>query len=204
MNTTLKEKNQAIDMLTIQRILNGETNAFSVIYDRYREHIYNKFVSYLRVEADAEDATMLALTKVYENISKYEEKYTFNAWVTRLAHNVLIDYYRKNNLHEGDLVSIDKVAANDNIKSDSAPVFYQLPDSGLNPEQKAIKYERDVKLLNAVNSLKDKYREALTLVYFDDCSYDEAAAVLDMKLSNFKVTVHRAKKELKKVMEGRI
>lgn len=198
--TTLKT-GQACDLSTIQQVLSGNKNAFAFICKKYKKHIYHKFLSYLRVEEDAEDATMLALTKIYENIDKYKEEYTFNSWATRIAHNVMIDFYRKRNRHEGDIVSIDKVISGDNIKDDSKSMNHQIVDHVKNPEEAYIENEKKQMLQLAISKLRKKsYRQMLILIYFEDKSYEETATIMDINIRSLKPYIHRAKKELKEII----
>ena len=86
------------DRVCIKQFLKGDHQSFEVLYERYRKQLYsylNRLVpeqSYL-----ADDLFQQTWIKAIDNFEKYKEKGTFLGWLFRIAHNLFIDYCRKNN-----------------------------------------------------------------------------------------------------------
>jgi len=72
----------------------------------------------------------------------------------------------------------------------------ELPDESPGPADSVFHMEVRQMLLEAVQSLPEKYRVPITLRYLDDLSYKEIAAVMDITLKNVEIRIHRAKKML--------
>ncbi len=80
----------------VSRTQNGEMEAFALLYTEYFEHIYRYI--YLRVGQvqQAEDLTQEVFLKALDSIGSYHYKGApFGSWLFRIAHNLVIDYYRK-------------------------------------------------------------------------------------------------------------
>lgn len=75
----------------------GDQDAFSVIYQRYVKRIYN-YVYYRTGSAhDAEDLTEKVFFRVLNNIGSYNNRgFPFSAWLYRIAHNLVANWYRDN------------------------------------------------------------------------------------------------------------
>ena len=64
-----------------------------------------------------------------------------------------------------------------------------------------LKKEQDRQLLQAMEMIKDEYREVLYLLYFEDMKYEEAGRVMGKSVSQITNLAHRAKKSIKKILE---
>lgn len=84
------------DLALVESIKRGNQAAFTMLFKKYYPHLSRKIFFALRNRQDAEDITSEIFQKLYDNIDKYEPQYTFNAWLTRLAHNHMIDFILKN------------------------------------------------------------------------------------------------------------
>ena len=203
------------DLLAIEKYLAGDSNAFTFIFNRYRPFAYARALSFLRIEADAEEAAMDAMTKVFKNLDSFSPKYTFNSWITTIIRNSVTDFHRKKITYgKYNTVSIDNQNSSDNIKDDSHGVVYNLSSNERNPEQKLIQDEDNNTLMKAIEMLDDGsktgklYKKALELIYIKDKTYAEVAEILDIKITSLKPSVGRAKARAKnnftKLMFGRI
>lgn len=81
----------------IANYLQGDTESFGQIYDRYFSKIYNFIYYKVHSRADAEDLTSEVFHKVILNLRKFDSvKGNFSTWIYAIARNTVIDFYRKN------------------------------------------------------------------------------------------------------------
>ena len=80
----------------IQRAKQRDNEAFACLYEEYFDKIYRYLVIRLGDEAEAEDMTQQVFLKAFQSISCFNWRgISFSAWLFRIAHNQLIDYFRK-------------------------------------------------------------------------------------------------------------
>lgn len=188
------------DYVAIKNILNGNTNEFSVIYKRYYDIIlfrYCRSFNFTQNEL-AKDLLMEMFTKVYEKLDQYIPKFTFNAWITKISKNYLIDYCRRNkNIH---MVSIDKAFGEDDGDQEMTMAAI-LPDDGSNcPEKLLVNAERKEALIKAMSFLDDQVRRILIQRFFYKASYAEIMKQENVPVSHVKISIFRAKQKLKEVL----
>lgn len=94
----------------IRRVKGGDKRVFGLIYDCYADRIYRYVFFKTNHLFDAEDLTAEVFLKAFENIQSYEIRdCPFSAWLYRIAHNAVVDYYRLKGktplktLEEGDI-----------------------------------------------------------------------------------------------------
>lgn len=211
MKTSKKEKKAKFsdkdikDLQILEDIKAGNGNAYEFIYNRYFRYIqYHCFMS-IKDQQIADDLTVEILTKIYLNIDKYSVKYTFNSWVWSIAKNYVVDYIRKNkiepvNHNRNSSIVIQESREDDGITS---TVYSNQLDSGdLNPEelmqQRSLVNTRKEFVQSLLSNISERERMILIHYYFDEMSYDEIAAKLNIGLSVMKVTLMRTKEKLRK------
>lgn len=74
----------------------GDKDAFAQLYEAYFDKIYRYVVLKIGNKTEAEDMTQQVFLKAYQSIRSYKFKGTpFSAWLFRIAHNQIVDYFRK-------------------------------------------------------------------------------------------------------------
>ena len=159
---------------------------FSKIYHEKVEKIY-RFV-YLKVstQAIAQDITSEAFTRYWEQLCKNKVIDNPSAFLYRTAHNLLVDHYRKRG-RQPDSVDIE--------------ICFDIKDEKVNIEQGAILSESMGKVKDAMGQLRDEWRLAISLYYIDKAPINEVAEALEKSEANTRVIIHRALKELRKILE---
>jgi len=109
--------------------IKGEENALSVLIARHQQRIYSFIYSKVYDRDVAEDVFQDTFIKVINTLKRgaYNEEGKFLPWVMRIAHNLVIDHFRRNN----------RMPKFDNDGEFS--IFSVLSDSGLNAEKQLIK-----------------------------------------------------------------
>ena len=80
----------------IQASIEGDGKSFETLYVRYMEAIYRYIFFRVGDEAQAEDLTEETFVRAWEALPKYQHrKHPFSSWLYRIAHNLIVDHYRK-------------------------------------------------------------------------------------------------------------
>ena len=130
--------------------------------------------SYLRCEADCEDALQEAALKAWEKRGHLRNEAYFRTWMTRILINACYDTQRKRRR----VIPLDEVA------------------------ERAAAASPDPTLTLALEALPEKLRLPLVLCYSEGMSYEEAAAALRIPLSTLRGRIHRGRGQLRKELNA--
>jgi len=181
----LSEKKEEIEAL-VKRVQKGDQEAFSALYDLFIDPIY-RYV-YFRVKSrDAEDIVETVFVKVWTNIKKYKarKKQLFSAWVFKIAHNLVVDYYRKAKDKNFDELKIDVVDS----KREHNPI--RTTERSLNSGL----------LKKAISTLKKPYQDVVVYKFINQLSNSEIAGIMKKSEGSVRILQFRALKALKAELE---
>lgn len=155
--------------------------AFDELYEYYLPRIYGYVYNRTLNREIAEDVTSQTFMKAMIRIQSFKYKgYSFGAWLYRIAHNNLVDYFRKNpQVSLGDHEEVDLKESTD---------------------EKAEDTERQRIILKALRKLPKQYQEVLSLKFFEELTNEEIAEILGCRKETLAVKVHRSLKAFKKVL----
>jgi RNA polymerase sigma-70 factor (ECF subfamily) len=178
------------DFKWIDRAVGGDDKAFAKLLLRYRRPVYMMILKMVRNVDDAEDLMMESFSKAFRSLHKFKKDYTFSTWLFRIATNNSIDYIRRKKLHT---LSIENTWTDD----DGQSVSIDVADTGvLNPQDEAIKAQKEEIIQAFVSMLPSKYQKLVRLRYFHELSYEEIAEELEAPLGTVKAQLHRARELL--------
>lgn len=144
----------------------GNNDAFDVLIDRHQQSLFSYILYITRNRDLAEDVFQETFIKAITTIKqgKYVESGKFKAWISRIAHNLIFDHFRREQK--------EKMLYNDDYEFD---LFNNSSLSDDNIETVMVKSQvmKDVRRL--INHLPDVQREVLTMRYFEDLSFKEIA-----------------------------
>src|ERR1700691_3058564 len=143
--------------------------------DRYRDSIFFMVLKMVHNRDDADDLTIEAYGKAFNNISNYSADFAFSTWLFKIATNNSIDFIRKKRLVT---TPIDRTTTT----ADGATTPIAVRDHSANPEEAVIKEQSAQKIRGAIEQLSPKYRSLIELRYLDELSYEEIAEKLDIPL----------------------
>ncbi len=178
--SNLKEK------ISFLRLKSGDVEAFGFFYDKYVKQIYRFILIKVSNKEVAEDLTQEVFLKTWQHLVDQKSLSNFRAFIFRIAHNIVVDHYRKLNIQSLPLDSADEV--------EEEVVFVDKIELALDTEG-LIKYLRQ---------LKPEYQEALVLRYVEELSLDEIAEVLQKDKNNVRVILHRAINKLKTIINNKV
>jgi RNA polymerase sigma-70 factor (ECF subfamily) len=183
------------DSELIRLYINNNERAFEVLLKRYKNQVY-KFI-YLKVkDADlANDIFQDSFIKVVQNIKagKYNEEGKFLPWATRIAQNLVIDYYRK----QGKV----RVLSERNTFNEDFGIFQRIACEDKNYLQQISTKELDQQLVELMNHLPKVQREIVELRIFHDLSFKEIAESEKISINTALGRMRYALINLRKLLE---
>ncbi len=171
-------KNPNLDKL-VEKAQEGDTHAFTGIYDELVKPVYRYI--YYRVEQEvAEDLTEDTFLKVWQNLKKYKKGANpFSSWVFRIAHNLVVDHYRKHKTTS----EIDERTADTQPHSD--------------PHGQVDLKLTQVRLRKVIRKLPDNYQQIIILKYINELDNKEIAATIGKSEGAVRTLQFRALEKLK-------
>ena len=178
------------DIDIVNRVLQGDREAFRTIVERYQSYLYRTALAFLGSPEDAEDSLQEIFIKVYRYLGTFKLGNKFKPWIYTIAINHLRKQYRKRK----NIIQFTAV---------ESEFLESLPDKSKGTDPSAVfeKREAEASVIHAVSSLKDDLREVVILYYINEMSVEEVAGALKLSKENIKSRLFRARKILKKILE---
>ncbi|MGD1094638.1 MAG: sigma-70 family RNA polymerase sigma factor [Bryobacteraceae bacterium] len=166
------------DSALIRLALAGQTECFTVLTNRHLDAVKRRIGSMVPNTTDADDLLQEVLVKVWRHLSKFRSESTFRTWMTRVAINEALQFYRR---------------------EQRRPICQAFGDFDIfaapneSPFQSLSRAEMNQVVRNAVVQLPAKYREVLILCYLEELSLREAARSLQSSVPAVKSRLFRAR-----------
>jgi RNA polymerase sigma factor (sigma-70 family) len=153
------------DSILIDQYLHGSEPALEKLISRHKARIYNFINSKVQDPDTAEDLFQDTFIKVIRTVKggHYNEEGKFLPWVMRIAHNLVIDYFRKSN-------RMPRVK-----NTEEFDIFQLLPDGSQNAEYTLVQEQIVQDLQNLVQELPEDQKEVLIMRMYRDMSFKEIA-----------------------------
>jgi RNA polymerase sigma-70 factor (ECF subfamily) len=172
-----------IDRLVMKAIV-GDATAFGELYDIHVDQIYRHIFYRVGNISDAEDLTQQVFIRAWQAIGRYQRKSVpFLAWLMTISRNLVIDFYRAHK---------EKGSLDDE---------YEATNQEPGPEQLTETKLEHRELIKTITRLPEEYRQVIIMRFIDDSSYEEIAAALKKSQGAIRVTLHRALKKIRAIME---
>ena len=172
-----------IDLKLYNEYLNGEKSAFEILYNKYKNKIQYFIYNIIKDYQKAEDITQEVFIYVIQN--KIKEGYTFKYYIYLVAkcraYNYINSENRKKEINEQYFSK-----ENAQIEEDIIDII--------------TKNEKRKEVLESINLLEDKYKNAIYLSNIEGLPYKETAEILGETVPNIKNLVHRGKSKLRKIL----
>jgi RNA polymerase sigma-70 factor (ECF subfamily) len=164
------------DNEALERAIQGDPEAFSILYERYIKRIYN-YVFYRTGSAyDAEDLTERVFHRAFGHIRTYNNRgVPFSAWLYRIAHNLVANWHRDNSRRK-EVPLEDRTVIS---------VHHTHPEIELvNTQEKEV-------LLKVIRSLPEDRQQLLILKFVEHLSNQEVAVIMSRSEGAIKSLYHR-------------
>ena len=151
------------DSLLIKRYTSGDERALGVLIDRHNQRITSFIYSKIGDREVTEDIFQDTFVKVIKTLKRgaYNEEGKFLPWVMRIAHNLVIDHFRRNN----------KMPTFGGAQS--SDIFSLIGDDKLNIERQLIKEQINCDLAALIKELPPEQKEVLMMRMYMDMSFKE-------------------------------
>ena len=165
--------NNPTDQVLVQDFLKGDSFAFEKLLLRHKNRIYAFIISKVRNSDLADDIFQDTFIKVINSLNKgkYNEEGKFLPWMMRIAHNLVIDYFRKD-------AKMRMVRANSDFD-----IFNILDDGNKNQEEIMINNQVNSDLLKLIKQLPSDQMEVLKLRYFEDMSFKKISDITGVSIN---------------------
>ena len=157
------KKSVIADSVLVSKYISGDEKSLEVLFNRHKQRIYSFIYSKVYDRDLSEDIFQDTFIKVIKTLKlgNYNEEGKFISWVTRIAHNLVIDHFRKNkripkfeNSHDFDIFSV-------------------LKNSDIDIENQMIKNQIHSEVKKLINFLPNDQKEVLVYRYYNDLSFKE-------------------------------
>ena len=169
---------------------NKDPEAYSKIYDLYVDKIYRFVFFKVNSKEDAQDLTSEVFLKTWQYIISGKDINNLNAYLYKVARNLVIDHYRKSVQKDVSLDALDQSGENLQIDVKSAIQSQEILEDKIQME----------KIQDKLQDLKNEYREIIILRYVDGLSITEIAEIVEKKKGAVRVILYRAINALRELM----
>jgi len=164
----------------VQKAVLGDQQAFAQLFEQYYVPINRYLYFHMNSQQDADDLTDIVFLKTWQNLSNFKlNKGTFKAWLYRIAHNQLIDFYRRSSLID----SIDEIP--------------ETEANAMKPENLTIAKQEIQQLRTALAQLDERSRSVIIHRFIAGLNHHETAKLLGLSEGNVRVIQLRSLKKIK-------
>ena len=167
------QNNNLQDSVLVSRYINGSEYALEVLILRHKQKIYSFIYSKILNKDITDDIFQDTFIKVINTLKngKYNEQGKFLPWVMRIAHNLMIDFFRKNK----------RMPKFNN--TDDFDIFSILSDNTLNAENQLINEQIYSSIKGLIKELPPNQKDVLIMRLFKDMSFKEIAESTDVSIN---------------------
>ena len=176
---------ETLDERTLIEKARHEPEAFGELYHRYVERIYNYHYRHTSNREEAEDLTSRTFYRALRSLHAFQDRgATFQAWLFRIAHNLLVNHYRDS----GRRPSI--------ALEDAPPLSAEYGD----PERALESAEAQARLLDLIADLPEERKTLVILKFVEQMSNAEIGLVLGKSEGAVKALYHRTLTSLREIL----
>jgi RNA polymerase sigma-70 factor (ECF subfamily) len=180
------------DYELIQRFIKGEQSCFEQLIHRHKNKVFTYISLYIRDQALAEDLFQDTFMKVIQSVKagKYQDNGKFISWVMRIAHNLIIDHFRR--------IKQMNTISNDDYESD---LFNskKFADSTIEDDMIKKQIQKDVRTM--ISLLPEDQREVVILRHYSGLSFKEIAEITEVSINTALGRMRYALINMRKIME---
>lgn len=167
----------------VRRVIEGDSEAFAVLVDRYHAGCLRYAVRMLGSREDAEEVVQDAFVRAYRGLGRYDHRQRFGAWLFRILVNRCRTRAARTKRVGAPLLPLEKLA--------------EVPTEGQDPGDPL----RRRRIHEAILDLPPDQREAFLLKYVEDMSYEAMAESTGDGISALKMRVKRARDALRRRLD---
>ena len=161
------------DQELVKKYINGDNYSFEVLLNRHKSRVFAFIMSKIKNKDLSEDIFQDTYVKVVNSLQKgkYNEEGKFLPWVMRIAHNLVIDHFRKQK-------KMHMVRSNNDFD-----IFDVIKDDNINVDDRLIRDQIFSDLRGLINLLPNDQKEVLMMRYFEEMSFKKIAEHFDISIN---------------------
>ncbi|BAJ00903.1 RNA polymerase sigma factor RpoE [Shewanella violacea] len=184
---------QISDQQLVERVQQGDKNAFNLLVLKYQNKVMNLIARYVRNQADVADVAQEAFIKAYRALPNFRGESAFYTWLYRIAVNTaknhLVAQGRRAPANDVDVEEAEYYDGSDALKEFASPERLLMADD----IQKVV--------FDALDSLPEELKTAISLRELDGMSYEEIANVMDCPVGTVRSRIFRAREAIDKKLQ---
>ncbi|MBM3206549.1 MAG: RNA polymerase sigma factor [Candidatus Staskawiczbacteria bacterium] len=172
-------------------VQSGKVDFFGILIERYEKKMERYARRILNNQDDVKDVIQEIFIKAYINIKSFDASRKFSPWLYRIAHNEIVNVYRKNK------------------RKSFLPIFdvdtflpHIIKEGELSIQKQVDRREMKEIIEKCLINLEEKYKEPIVLYYIEDLSYKEISDIMHLPISTVGVRIKRAKKIMKEIFKS--
>ena len=182
----------ANDVVLVKKFIEGDSSSFETIINRYKDRVYTYVLMVVKNQELANDIFQDTFIKVMASLrkKKYEERGSFISWIIRIAHNLIIDHYRK----EKRLQTVSN-------EENEIDLFNSPKFSDSNIEEVLVKRQIENDVRKLLETLPSEQKQVVLLRLYGDLSFKEIAEITGVSINTALGRMRYALINLRKVIE---
>ena len=190
-NATLTADEQ--DIIWMMRVRGGDRQAFGELVECHQQRVVGTVARMLGSDsADAEDIGQQVFLRVWKSAARYEPSAKFTTWLYTITRNLVFNELRRRK--HRPVVSLESEPPHDHTGRDSGDSSARFEDSlAPSPDATLLQVELQEAINTAIAGLPETQRLALVLRRYEELSYEEIAAVLNLTVPAVKSLLFRAR-----------
>lgn len=182
------------DKEIVLKILDGDHRAFQILVEKYQEMVFRTCMGLLHNPDDADDIAQEVFVEVYESLGYFRHEAKLSTWIYRIAVNKSLNYLKKTK-RKSLFKSLEEIFQ-PGQKNELSVSLVEAADKDVEAE------EQKRMLETALNKLPENQRIAFVLFRYDELPQKEIAEIMGLSVSAVESLVHRARKNLYKLLEN--
>ena len=174
----------------IEKTLNGDSNAFAFLIERYKDMVFTLAVKMTKNREEAEEVSQDAFLKAFKYLPKFKGDSKFSTWLYKIAYHTSLDAIKKYSSHRNN-ITIDEITIN----------YISSVETILDGIERK---ERAIVINNCLEKLPEDEKAILLFFYFKELSLKEIVEITSMSEANVKVKLHRARKKLLSIVKNTV
>ncbi|MBE1276887.1 MULTISPECIES: RNA polymerase sigma factor RpoE [Enterovibrio] len=181
---------QFTDQALIERVQNGDKQAFNLLVIKYQNKVCNLISRYVNNSGDVPDVAQEAFIKAYRALPGFRGESAFYTWLYRIAVNTAKNYL----VAQGRRPPASDIDAEDAANYESGGALKEIS----NPENLMLSEQLKQVVFSTIEALPDDLKTAITLREIDGLSYEEIAEVMDCPVGTVRSRIFRAREAVDK------
>lgn len=183
------------DRVLVNAYINGDEKSFEALLTRHKDKMYRFIFMKVRDTALAQDIFQDAFIKIVNTLKagNYNEEGKFLPWAMRIAHNLVIDHFRKSNKV--------KMISESSSHRDDFNIFHTLSLEDENIQETITREELEGQMVGLIDHLPESQRDILLMRIFKEMSFKDIAELEDISINTALGRMRYALINLRKMIE---